>query len=234
MSRDLPRSPNLDHLKKQAKVLLDELRRLAPTAKLADAQRVIARQYGFESWPRLKAHVERRKMAGFFLKTVDQAAKSAAPGQEPRRVKVFDRYTRAARETLFFARWEAVQQGSASIETEHILLGLIRADAQPSRQVIERFGLSGPKIRAEIQARIPTRSGAEGLIPLSPDSRRVLDHASREADRMGHADIDAHHLLLGLLHEAGSIAGSVLKGNGMAPDAVRETLDEILKQQGGG
>jgi hypothetical protein len=58
MSRDLPPVPNLDHLRNQAKALLNELRPIAPSAKLADAQRVIARQYGFRSWPKLKAHVE--------------------------------------------------------------------------------------------------------------------------------------------------------------------------------
>jgi hypothetical protein len=58
MSRDLPAFPNLDHLKKQAKVLLRELRRRTRSAKLADAQHAIAREYGFPNWSKLKAHVE--------------------------------------------------------------------------------------------------------------------------------------------------------------------------------
>jgi hypothetical protein len=58
MSRTLPARANLDHLRKQAKDLLSELQRRTPGAKLADAQHVIARDYGFASWPKLKAHVE--------------------------------------------------------------------------------------------------------------------------------------------------------------------------------
>ena len=58
MSRDLPPRPNLDHLKKQAKELLQTLRQQSPDAQLADAQHALARDYGFASWPRLKAHVE--------------------------------------------------------------------------------------------------------------------------------------------------------------------------------
>ena len=58
MSRDLPAQPNLDHLRKQAKRLLDELRLRDTEAKLADAQHQIARDYGFATWPKLKAHVE--------------------------------------------------------------------------------------------------------------------------------------------------------------------------------
>jgi hypothetical protein len=58
MSRDLPARPNLDHLKKQAKELLQTLKQQDSGAQLADAQHAIAREYGFGSWPRLKAHVE--------------------------------------------------------------------------------------------------------------------------------------------------------------------------------
>ena len=71
--RSLPRSPDLGHLRAEAKSLhksytsgdpgavgfLDFHRgKTADTVKLADAQFVLARSYGFKSWPRLKAFVE--------------------------------------------------------------------------------------------------------------------------------------------------------------------------------
>lgn len=75
MPRPLPARPHLEHLRKQAKQLLRALREgdgpararfqqallypPPPSPKLADAQLVIAREYGFASWPRLKHHVER-------------------------------------------------------------------------------------------------------------------------------------------------------------------------------
>ena len=61
MSRALPDKPNLEHLKKQAKDLLGRLQQSdsAPgSAKLAGAQHLVAREYGFPSWAKLKAHVE--------------------------------------------------------------------------------------------------------------------------------------------------------------------------------
>ena len=58
MSRQLPARPSLEHLKKQAKELLDERRQANPSEQLADAQHALARDYGFSSWPKLKAHVE--------------------------------------------------------------------------------------------------------------------------------------------------------------------------------
>ena len=52
--RPLPDRPDLRHLKDQAKDLL----RAGQATSLAKAQFQIARQYGFASWPKLKAHVE--------------------------------------------------------------------------------------------------------------------------------------------------------------------------------
>ena len=58
MSRNLPPHPNLEHLRKQAKDLLHELKQENPALQLADAQHALAREYGFASWPKLKAYVE--------------------------------------------------------------------------------------------------------------------------------------------------------------------------------
>jgi ankyrin repeat protein len=79
--RRLPQQPNLEQLKKQAKELLEQFRisdftamaevrqfeRNADPSQFAlnDAQRVLARAYGFESWPKLKAFVEGATVARF-------------------------------------------------------------------------------------------------------------------------------------------------------------------------
>ena len=41
---------------------------------------------------------------------------------------MFERYSERARRVIFFARYEASQFGSTTIETGHLLLGLIRED----------------------------------------------------------------------------------------------------------
>lgn len=69
MSRNLPPHPNLEHLKKQAKDLLHDLKQRNPHTKLADAQYALAREYGFASWPRLKAYVESLSPAIYAEKT---------------------------------------------------------------------------------------------------------------------------------------------------------------------
>jgi ATP-dependent Clp protease ATP-binding subunit ClpC len=41
---------------------------------------------------------------------------------------MFERYTGKVRRTMFFGRYEASQFGSPYIESEHLLLGLLRED----------------------------------------------------------------------------------------------------------
>src|SRR5580704_11447706 len=73
-TRQLPKQPSLEQLRKQAKDLLEQYRAGDPAAvtevhqfeaqpdpaafALHDAQRVLARSYGYESWPKLKAFVD--------------------------------------------------------------------------------------------------------------------------------------------------------------------------------
>jgi ankyrin repeat protein len=65
--RPLPDHPNLRHLKDQAR----ELRKAGGAATLAAAQFEIARQYGFASWPKLKAHVDSLEQTGRLKQAID-------------------------------------------------------------------------------------------------------------------------------------------------------------------
>lgn len=53
--RTLPDNPSLEFLRQEAKDLLVALRESTPTASLADAQKSLSEQYGFRTWPDLKA-----------------------------------------------------------------------------------------------------------------------------------------------------------------------------------
>jgi hypothetical protein len=58
--RQLPPIPHADHLRKQAKTRLAAMRAKLPTARLADAQMTLAKEYGFASWAALQAEVAKR------------------------------------------------------------------------------------------------------------------------------------------------------------------------------
>jgi hypothetical protein len=76
MSRNLPDRPNLEYLKKEAKALLESMQARDAASQLADAQFALARDYGFDSWPRLKAHVEAMAVSPFTGRWIADVARS--------------------------------------------------------------------------------------------------------------------------------------------------------------
>ena len=69
--RHLPERPSLEQLRKQAKEHLDTLRAADPSVNLAAAQHALAREYGFESWPKLVHHVESMQPATRMLQPAE-------------------------------------------------------------------------------------------------------------------------------------------------------------------
>jgi len=140
---------------------------------------------------------------------------------------MFERYNERARRVIFFARYEASKFGSASIETEHLLLGLMRED----RHLLQRFlpaATSIEDIRKQFIDRIEPRESIPTSIdlPLSEECIRILAYAAEESDRLMDRFIGTDHLLLGILREDSCSAEKVLTGLGVDIRSVRENLSK--------
>jgi hypothetical protein len=213
MPRDLPDRPDLEHLKKQAKALLRELRQRDANASLADALHALARDYGFASWPKLKAQVA----SGFRISETSpslSAPSSSAP--------LFPRFTEAAKRTLFFSRYEAVSLGRLEIAPEHVLLGVIRGAGAATRQMLHAAGIALDDARAAMAAaNAPRDKVVEPVqVPFQASAKTLFTVAGDEADRLRHEKIATVHIVLALLRDTG-VAASYLTGRGMTLDAVR-------------
>jgi hypothetical protein len=118
----LPERPNLEQLKKQAKSLLHAARaadaaalerfRLLPAyarksvaelgiagLALHDAQSVIAREHGFESWNALREHVEERSLS--FAAAVDEFVRCATGGAAARAMRLLALHPGIAHANLY-------------------------------------------------------------------------------------------------------------------------------------
>src|SRR5271167_1879866 len=138
---------------------------------------------------------------------------------------MFERYTEKARRVIFFARFEASQVGSPYIETEHLVLGLLRED----KALILRFlpsHASVESIRKQIEGHITIREKVSTSVdlPLSNECKRVLAYAAEEAERISEKHIGTEHLLLGILREEKCFAAELLRERGLSLSTVREEL----------
>ena len=146
---------------------------------------------------------------------------------------MFERYTERARRVLFFARYEASQLGSISIETEHLLLGLVREGKGLTSRIFARSHLSLEGIRKDVEGRTVFREKVSTSveIPFSTETTRVLQFAAEEADRLLHNYVGTEHLLLGILREERCVAASILVEKGMRLNAVREDIVQLLNEK---
>src|SRR5712664_3517974 len=133
--------------------------------------------------------------------------------QGEKRANVFERYTEKARRVIFFARYEASQYGSPYIETEHLLLGLMREDKALANRFL-RQQCSSELIRNEIA----------GRITVSGECKRIPNVAAEEAERLGHQHVGTEHLLLGILREEKCFGAEILMERGLRLSTLREEL----------
>ena len=139
---------------------------------------------------------------------------------------MFEKYTEKARRVIFFARYEASQFGSSFIETEHLLLGLMREDKNLTSRFLLKTRSSIQDIRKEIEGRTLIRDKVSTSVdlPFSEESKRVLNCAAEESDQFGHRHIGTEHILLGLLHQDKSVAATILREHGLRLGMIREAL----------
>ncbi|HEV2194800.1 MAG TPA: Clp protease N-terminal domain-containing protein [Candidatus Acidoferrum sp.] len=148
---------------------------------------------------------------------------------------MFERYSEKARRVIFFARYFAAQSGSPDIESEILLMGLLRED----KGLGNRF-LGSPWVAEEvwkkIQQRKPAREKFSGPvdIPLSSTSKRVLTFAVEEAELLSSKVIRTEHILLGLLREEGCLAAEILHEYGVGLTETRGELLRVPNTESGG
>ena len=146
---------------------------------------------------------------------------------------MFEKFTEKAKRILFLARYEASQQGSKVIGTEHLLLGLLKEGEETTRELFTRANVSMELLRAELEQSGPTREklSTSVEIPFSEETKKVLQYAEEEAERLMHPHIGTEHTLLGLLRMENSVAGRLLAERGMRLYAVREDTINIYKRR---
>jgi ATP-dependent Clp protease ATP-binding subunit ClpC len=78
---------------------------------------------------------------------------------------MFERYTENARRVIFFGRYEASQFGSPHIESEHLLLGILREDKSLTNRFLRTHAVV-ESIRKPIEAQTTSREKTSTSVDL--------------------------------------------------------------------
>ena len=149
---------------------------------------------------------------------------------------MFERYTEKARRSLFFARYEASSLGAKEVETEHLLLGILREDKTIANCLLA-FNLSGQVVREKIagnSSALKAQISTNIDVPLSITLKRALAYGAEESERLGQRTIDTECLLLGLSREHSCLASRILSEAGVSATQLRALANPVPAAHGAG
>ena len=142
-------------------------------------------------------------------------------------------FSERVRRVLAVSREEAVQLHHASVDTEHILLGIVAERDGVAIAVLQNLGIKVDAVRRQVFALIrvgsPDRATGPDL-PHTSRARKVLELAISEAQKFGHGYVGTEHLLLGLICEETGIGTQILAQAGLTLDAARVETLRILAE----
>lgn len=137
-----------------------------------------------------------------------------------------------AREAVCAAQEEALRQRRCCVDTDHLLLGLLRVRHCTASRILEHSHISADKLVSELvqQTQVcgEAKEGQEkekpGQPAFTPRARQVLVMAEMEAHRFDKSFVGTEHLLLGLLLIGTGPAASTLFEAGMTVDGLRREV----------
>ena len=136
------------------------------------------------------------------------------------------RYSVLARQAVFVARKEAGETGATSIDTEHLLIGILTVHPELPEQL--SVGIDSTSIKnqsKQSQGSVAAIPDAVNL-PMTPDLGRVLEHAISIADVHQCAEIRTEHLVASMLDEGGH-AAKILTDSQLEKKAISDLISRI-------
>ena len=135
------------------------------------------------------------------------------------------RFTSKAQEALNYAADTAAMLGHGNIGSEHLLIGLIKAEGGLASTVLLNNDVTDEKIIIESDSVINVIESSG----YTPRVRRILDNAAREAARFKSELIGTEHILIAIIKETDSVASRLLNTIGVP---VKKMYVDLLMAMG--
>ena len=146
---------------------------------------------------------------------------------------MFEMFTDRSRRVILHSREEAEKLMQPYIDTEHILLGLLKEKAGIISDIFTKKGINVSLLIKDIKNLSEAKQNPliKGSLPFGPLARRALEFSMEECRFLGGKYVNPEHLLLGLLREERGKACAILKRLGFELNVMRDEIKMISKSQ---
>ncbi|MCE1248665.1 MAG: ATP-dependent chaperone ClpB [Firmicutes bacterium] len=147
-----------------------------------------------------------------------------------------DKLTVKAQEALFEANNIASQYNHQQVETEHLLLALLKQEDGITSPILRKVGANPDTIAGLVQEELSKMSkvygggGTNGLY-ISAKTKEAMENAWKEAERMKDEFLSTEHLLIAIASQKDTPSGKILAREGVTKDSIYKALAEIRGSQ---
>jgi ATP-dependent Clp protease ATP-binding subunit ClpA len=127
---------------------------------------------------------------------------------------------------LQYAREEAAALGTGQVESEHIVLAILRADDLAAADLLRSAGATLERARSQVEGASP-RPKLFRREPEAADLLTFLEAPAREARASGGRGIEVEDVLRGALEDPAGGAARTLRALGVDPQEVRSGLTRL-------
>jgi len=146
-----------------------------------------------------------------------------------------DKFTIKSQEALTAAQQIAEKHEHQQIEPEHLLLAIVQQDDGIAKTILKKLGAEPQTVIGKLEdalKKLPKVSGGGAAeVYLSPRSKKILDAAVKESQRLNDDYVSIEHMLLALAEAHETQAAKLLASLGVTKDALFKALTEIRGTQ---
>lgn len=128
---------------------------------------------------------------------------------------MYERFTDRARKVMQLANQEAQRWNHDKLDTQHLLVALVKEDTGIAAHVLEDLGVELGELRKVCETIVPPGPEAitMGKLPQTEDMKGVIQQAIKEAERLDHNYVGTEHLLLALCNYV-KVGGGFISARG--------------------
>ncbi|AVO26281.1 ATP-dependent Clp protease ATP-binding subunit [Megasphaera elsdenii] len=139
-----------------------------------------------------------------------------------------NRLTNDAKAVLQYAQDAAQKFHHDYVGTEHILLGLVLNTDGIAGLLLNQLGLTPENVTRAIEQHVGWGQDTPSKLRLTPRTKRAMELAVREANRLEQNYVGTEHMLAGILEEGSGMAVQILEDMDIDPDLVSQRLSELM------
>lgn len=139
-----------------------------------------------------------------------------------------NRLTNDAKAVLQYAQEAAQKFHHDYVGIEHILLGLVLNTDGIAGLLLNQLGLTPENVTRAIEQHVGWGQDSPTKLRLTPRTKRAMELAVREANRLEQNYVGTEHMLAGILEEGSGMAVQILEDMDIDPDLVSQRLSELM------